>query len=115
MSKIEPDSVFATLNGGVRARFTFEEGGNGALKSAGLYDALGRPWIDLDFVSRQYSVNEYDPNTVSAGADPTTTFIDSDSDGLVDRMKDWVRGGLYCAQQKIEWGECSPKREPVGE
>lgn len=106
MQDVDPHSVFAIVNGVVRARFTFQSGEGEIIDSVGLSDALGRPWVDLDFVSGRYMVNHYPSEQGSVVADPAVTYIDSDRDSLLDERKDWESGDVSCLERAPTWNPC---------
>lgn len=110
MQELEPNSVFAIVNGVQRARFTFRSGEHHIVESVGLTDALGRSWLDLDFLNGRNLINHYLVEQKAVNADYDVTYIDLDGDFLVDQRKDWVSGDVSCIDGVPKWHPCpAPK------
>jgi len=108
MQDVDPNSVFAVVNGVQRARFTLGLGERCIVESVGVTDGLGRPWLNLDFLNGQNLINHYSAEHKAANADPDVTYIDWDGDFLPDQRKDWASGDVSCLDGVQKWHPCSP-------
>lgn len=106
MQDVDPNSVFAIVNGVQRARFTFLSGERDIIESAGLADALGRPWLDLEFLNGRSRMNHYLAEQRAVNADPDVTYTDLDGDFSADQRKDWVSGDVSCIDRVPKWHPC---------
>jgi len=109
---VDPDAVFAALNGRLRAKFTFRSFDRSTLDSVGVFDALGRPWFHIDLANGRYHINLYSSTAASPAHEPQVTLLCTDGSGFPNQRKDWKSGELMCAEGAVAWGACDPASQP---
>lgn len=108
MDDIEPNTLFAIINGRIIGQYQFQSGSYRTLLSAGVNDNAQRPWINLDHSKGTYHVNCYPKGNGDIITDPILTFVDTDGDGLTDRKVDWLDKKTYDATGSLEWSILKP-------
>jgi hypothetical protein len=103
MAEIEPNTLFAVVNGKFFGRFQFQSDSYNALSSAGVSDNAQRTWVNVDHSEGTYHVNRYPKSDSDILTEPIMTFVDTDGDGLIDRKVDWVAKKTYNATGSVEW------------
>jgi len=108
LDDIEPNTLFAIVNGKIVGRFQFKSDSYRTLLSAGVSDNAQRPWINVDHSEGTYHVNYYPTGDGDTLRDPTLTFVDTDGDGLTDRKVYWLDGKTYDATRPLAWSLLEP-------
>ncbi|MBN4058923.1 hypothetical protein JYU10_00470 [bacterium AH-315-J04] len=103
MADIEPNALFATVNGKIVATLHYKSKHYKTLQSSGICDNAQRPWINVNHSRGIYHVNRYPKNDDDITTEPTVTYADTDGDGLTDRKVDWLAKKTYKAKDPLVW------------
>jgi hypothetical protein len=113
MAPVDPNSIFAILNGKVQARFTFCDMARSVLDSVGIYDVLGRPCFDIDLRNNRHYINLYLSPSGNPAYSPRVTLCCTDGSGIPHQKKDWQTGEFLCAEQPLTWRACEATSQPA--
>ena len=108
MEDIEPNTLFAIVNGKIVGRFQFQSDSYRTLLSAGVRDNAQRPWINCHHADGTYHVHRYPKGDRGTPTAPMLTFMDADGDGLTDRKVDWLNNKTYDATGPLAWSILGP-------
>jgi len=115
MNEVEPDTLYAVVNGHIVGRFQFESPDYRLLRSSALSDVQHRPWIFLDHENGSYTVNVYPESAASTSTTPTSTLMDTNGNGIPDRKEEWSdgpRGKVYQLAAPPVWRPYEAGSEP---
>ena len=112
VDEMEPNTLFAVVNGKLVGRFEFGSRSYRTLVSAGISDNAERVWINVNHSDGTYHVNCYPSGDIYVQKDPDVTYVDTDGDGLPDRMIDWVRKTSFDAASPMIWESLKPTPKP---
>lgn len=112
MADVEPNMLFAVVNGKIVGQFKFQSDSYNALRSAGVSDNAQRPWINVDHSKGTYHVSCFPKGDSDMQTEPTLIFLDTDGDGMTDRKVDWLAKKTYDVTGPVEWSLRKPASKP---
>ncbi|HNO78418.1 MAG TPA: hypothetical protein PKN33_10200 [Phycisphaerae bacterium] len=101
LDEVDPNTLFAVVNGKIVGRFEFDSTSYQNLVSADINDNAQRSWIHADHLKRAYSVDRYPVGDTHTSTPPEMTYSDTDGDGLLDRKTVWQETGSFTAVSTI--------------
>ncbi len=101
LDEVDPNSLFAVVNGKIVGRFEFDSTSYENLVSADINDTAQRSWIHADHLKRTYSVERYPVGDTLTSTPPDMTYSDTDGDGLLDRKTVWQKTGSLAGVSPI--------------
>ena len=112
MDMLEPNTLFAFVNGRIVGRFEFASRSYETLVSASISDANQRQWINVNHSDGTYHVDCYPTDDDRILAQPEVTYLDTDGDGLLDRKVDWGGRKTFDAASPLIWKPLKATSEP---